>query len=409
MNTRSTWGVVLFLLALLVAAGVYAAWAGAADVLQSRTTQRTLIIVAVALALITGILSHVSYPRVHSLRVTMYGYGVAVTTVFFNALVLTQSAGDAMPFAAAFVSYAIIILLTAVVIMVPAFVGYRATMLVAEITVAVIGLLFVGLLAPFGMRAEMVARLQAVAVPGTAEFWGFVVASVLVVVLSLLQERQSFGLGGMHSGAVAIMASGWLAIEAPLERHMFVLTVLPFYLLIAILAHWLFRVENRASYDPLLRIYNRSFCDSVIQGRSRMNVRPPFSIALIDLDHFKSVNDTHGHDAGDAVLVAAAQRVQKSVIPDGTVARYGGEELIVFFPHTSLDAAQSILERTREAVSSSPIEHRGKSIPITMSAGVAERRDRRQEIDEVLRAADGALYTAKDAGRNRVVTGMVPR
>jgi diguanylate cyclase (GGDEF)-like protein len=166
-------------------------------------------------------------------------------------------------------------------------------------------------------------------------------------------------------------------------------------------------LENRAAYDPLLRIYNRGWCDQVLAERSRMDTRPPFALALIDLDHFKAVNDSHGHDAGDQVLQEIAQRVRLTVVPHATVGRYGGEELIVFMPHAGAHEARELLEGVRSAVEDAPVKHRKRAISMTCSIGYAIRTERDQPLSTVLKAADRALYVAKDKGRNQIRLGRL--
>ncbi len=402
MKKRQTWGVVLFLLAAAMAILAHLLWPRIPELLDDDRARTLLTYGAVGIAIVAGVLSHISYPRVHSLRVTMYGYGVGVTIILYSLIAATGTASEGMVHAAGFVSYAVLLLLTIVVILIPSFVSYRATMAVSELTVAVVGLIFMGLLVPQELRFQMASRLQSLQGPAGVEFYGFAAASLAGAVLSVLLERESFGLGGMHSGALVILAGGWLSREQDATRHILILFALGTYLAITILAHWLLRVENRVSYDPLLRIYNRSYCDQILDGRTRMNTRPPFSIVMIDIDHFKKVNDTYGHEAGDTVLVEVAQRLQKAVIPQGTIARYGGEELIVFFPNGEPDQVKAIIEGARLGIENEPVSYRGKTISVTVSAGIATRDEQERKLPELMRAADRALYAAKKGGRNQV-------
>ncbi len=131
---------------------------------------------------------------------------------------------------------------------------------------------------------------------------------------------------------------------------------------------------------------------------------------MLDIDHFKKVNDTWGHAAGDAVLRELAQRIEGEVRASDVAARYGGEEFVVLLPDTTVDAASNLAERIRTAVSSSPIDLPcGESITITASIGIAEVSPRPAESDlktmgdALIARADLALYAAKSAGRDRVV------
>ena len=130
---------------------------------------------------------------------------------------------------------------------------------------------------------------------------------------------------------------------------------------------------------------------------------------MLDIDHFKSVNDTHGHAAGDDVLRELAQRIESQVRASDIAARYGGEEFVVLLPGTEIESGRRLAERIRKAVSAEPIELRnGKSITITASIGIAsvspgrDVEDLKTAGESLLARADVALYNAKSMGRDRV-------
>lgn len=127
----------------------------------------------------------------------------------------------------------------------------------------------------------------------------------------------------------------------------------------------------------------------------------PLCLAIVDVDHFKRVNDTYGHAAGDQVLVAVAQRLRHGGADTAWVARLGGEEFVVLLPHMDLPAARQCCEQMRAAIAASPVEAGGVRIEVTASFGVtAFTHD--QSHEQALAKADAALYAAKMAGRNRV-------
>ena len=123
---------------------------------------------------------------------------------------------------------------------------------------------------------------------------------------------------------------------------------------------------------------------------------------ILDIDHFKSVNDTYGHDAGDEVLKVFARRIKRVLRSADLVCRLGGEEFVVVMPETPLAVAERIAERVRSAVERErfPIDPT-RAIPVTTSIGLAER-GADANADALLRRADKALYASKSAGRNRV-------
>ena len=124
---------------------------------------------------------------------------------------------------------------------------------------------------------------------------------------------------------------------------------------------------------------------------------------ILDVDHFKAVNDTYGHDAGDEVLKGLARRIRRVVRGADLVCRLGGEEFVIVMPDTTLLVATKIAERVRAAVQSEmfKIDASGRCIPVTTSIGIAERANDANP-DALLRRADKALYDSKTAGRNRV-------
>ena len=130
-----------------------------------------------------------------------------------------------------------------------------------------------------------------------------------------------------------------------------------------------------------------------------------FSILLLDLDHFKKINDTYGHVAGDAALRFFGAQINEFRRESDFVGRYGGEEFIFLLPETEGGSALSFAEKVRRKTEETPVIHQDQSIPVTVSIGVAtfEPGDRSETLVHLIHEADKALYSAKEAGRNRVV------
>ena len=158
-------------------------------------------------------------------------------------------------------------------------------------------------------------------------------------------------------------------------------------------------------HDGLTGVHNkRYFVESLERELVRSNRhRRPLSLLMLDIDHFKQVNDTHGHLAGDEVLRELAHRLETTVRQDEVLARYGGEEFAVILPESDLDASCSLGERLRELVADAPVQVNDLSIAVTVSLGIATTNgDRQASIEEIVSAADAKLYEAKRSGRNRV-------
>lgn len=164
-------------------------------------------------------------------------------------------------------------------------------------------------------------------------------------------------------------------------------------------------VKRLAVTDRLTGLPNRHLFDEYLAhelARTRRE-RQPLALIVLDIDHFKSVNDNHGHAAGDQVLAAVAARVSASLRASDLAARYGGEELAVILPHTDAGSARQIAERIRATVAAAPIVlGGGRSVAVTLSAGVAATPSGEISAELLFERADEALYTAKREGRNRV-------
>ncbi len=165
----------------------------------------------------------------------------------------------------------------------------------------------------------------------------------------------------------------------------------------------------RASVDPLTGLANRAALDDrMLEERARFDrYRRPVSLLVVDLDRFKAVNDTHGHEAGDAILRGVAEVIRGAIRDVDFAARFGGEELVVLLPETLLHAAAEVAERIRAAVASSPAVVEGVPIPVTASIGVSACPECAEDPDDLFVSADQALYAAKEGGRNRVVAAAV--
>jgi diguanylate cyclase (GGDEF)-like protein len=169
------------------------------------------------------------------------------------------------------------------------------------------------------------------------------------------------------------------------------------------------RLREEALRDSLTGLLNRRGIMNVLtRDCSRAaRERTPLSVLMIDVDHFKHVNDTHGHAAGDAVLQELAHRMLQMVRPYDVVARLGGEEFLVIVPGCDAPAAKVVAERVRQAVSASAVTLQGgQIIPTTCSIGIAVSQSPDPTV--VTHAADVALYKAKQSGRNCVVLAGAP-
>ena len=162
--------------------------------------------------------------------------------------------------------------------------------------------------------------------------------------------------------------------------------------------------REAVQHDPLTGVLNRRGMDIVLPrevARAR-RVNAPLSVGMVDLDHFKHINDTFGHQAGDRVLVHMTELMRSVLRETDLIVRYGGEEFLVILPDTDMQGARLVLDRLQDIVVKSPVIHEGRRISVGFSAGVAQFRDDDNGATLVLRA-DRALQSAKRGGRSQVV------
>jgi diguanylate cyclase (GGDEF)-like protein len=169
------------------------------------------------------------------------------------------------------------------------------------------------------------------------------------------------------------------------------------------LQHALARISELATRDELTGLPNRrAILDQLATETARQaRKKLPLALALIDLDHFKRINDEHGHAGGDQVLRGFAHRVESELRGGDVMARWGGEEFLLMLPDTSIEAAQQCLERLRERLRASPFDEVAPGLQLTFSAGVTGCLGQ-GDVDSAIERADQAMYRAKQAGRDRI-------
>ena len=203
--------------------------------------------------------------------------------------------------------------------------------------------------------------------------------------------------------------------QEQIARRLLTAIAISAVLLIATLAFLLRRnrmfrrqLQTLADRDDLTALLNRRKILSLASQalRASTNSRSGLTIALLDLDHFKSFNDRYGHAFGDDVLRAFADAARRTLRNADLIGRYGGEEFLVVMPDTDIAAARAVIERLRDTVKKLPVAHeaatRDGGAQVTLSAGLASARDGETSIEEVIRRADLALYRAKETGRDRI-------
>ncbi len=167
------------------------------------------------------------------------------------------------------------------------------------------------------------------------------------------------------------------------------------------------QLQNKSEKDPLTGVYNKGAL--IMKGQESFKraklLKVPLSISVFDIDHFKKINDTYLHAAGDYVLKELATVVQNKLIRlDDVLARYGGEEFVVILFGSNIAQGLEIGERLRATIEGHNFIYEGKRLPITISVGVATKEPQMTSWEELFERADSALYVSKNNGRNRVST-----
>lgn len=188
------------------------------------------------------------------------------------------------------------------------------------------------------------------------------------------------------------------------------LTVL---VLFAMLVRSVYEMQSRsltsmATRDALTGLFNRRFASDYLRQISMQQQRnkSPCSVALVDIDHFKHINDRYGHKVGDACLVQVATKLSKHFRSSDVLCRWGGEEFLLIFPDAGVDEILPVIESFRQYLHNHPIQHYGALIPLTMSIGVTNLPPG-APFDVAINRADRLLYRAKATGRNRIISEHV--
>jgi two-component system cell cycle response regulator len=170
-------------------------------------------------------------------------------------------------------------------------------------------------------------------------------------------------------------------------------------------------LREQATHDALTGVWNRGEILEVLRRELDRSHRSgtPVGVVMVDLDHFKNINDTYGHQAGDLVLSVTAQRMRSAIRAYDAIGRYGGEEFVIVAPGSDAQSMVDEAERLRALVSLEPVETPEGALSLTASFGVASSGESREtDPGSLLKAADAALYQAKQKGRNRVELAATP-
>ena len=224
----------------------------------------------------------------------------------------------------------------------------------------------------------------------------------LAVVACLHYFSKAFLISGPGADIRPDDPANTMHVILSLSIGVFVHVVRGLLLLLTTVSHMVGEASEQSEVDELSQIYNRrGFDRHVSRVLARKGARIRYSVIMSDLDFFKRVNDTYGHDGGDRVIAAFGKLLNTQLPKAAVAARMGGEEFVVFIPDADMAAAESLAQNLRESLSKLRFAEKAPDWGPTASFGVAEQVDE-ESLYETMRRADSALYDAKNAGRNRV-------
>ena len=411
---KTRWGLLFFFAAPIMLGGLFYCSLALPETKFPVMYSKVVPIAGLILFVFALFFGHVSYSRIHSVRVYFLGYaagGIGILYSIFCKQALPLPAITTLPAPGyAEICIAMALMNLCAVALIPTATKYRiirsTTLGAIAVEVIILAVLKFGAGTFLWVHPFFPVRMAA------PLFWLIPALFLLASILSIGKIRQEFFLGGIVAGCSLMLFSAWISRVlggAHAEQYQtLAMCGCSLYLSAGLVVHGFFRMEHRIAFDPLLKIYNRDYCSRIITEQANLNVSPPFSVAMIDIDHFKQVNDTYGHQAGDEVLHAVAQAVERGAGEDSITCRYGGEELAVFFPQRTAKEAAQIGERIRAGIEKIKTKSGRKTIQVTVSIGISHRDSYNQSIVEVIQTADKALYTAKKDGRNQIKTQKTP-
>lgn len=241
--------------------------------------------------------------------------------------------------------------------------------------------------------------------------------ALIMIMLAITSMRSGFIISFIFLAALVVgLYSEALTVYQYSEIHKSRIIIgLSCILIMALIAEWM-RIQsyaaiskaNRqlsvdANHDPLTKLLNRRGFEIEIDHMGGTDF--PATLAVIDIDHFKKINDEYGHDAGDIALQQISEYLKSNIKGKDLVCRWGGEEFVVLFRHTSINNAVSVLTQLGQIVRSTSINHRNKRFHLTFSAGIAQLRYR-NDFRRCMNQADELLFQAKQSGRDRIMSAQ---
>ncbi|MFW5960580.1 MAG: GGDEF domain-containing protein [Chitinivibrionales bacterium] len=405
-NSSIKWGLPLIAVSLLFSCAALSLWFSFRFEEYEFLVSKVFPVTGMLLSFLLAVTAHFSYHRVQSFRIYLVGYltGLCGFLYFsmFNNMVLPEFSYTGLYLFA----------LLGVILSQSMASGYKYRA-VKQLT-AVFFIMFLVLILMSALQPNAFRWIAWIGRSGNNPFRPFI-AGVLLggtsLFLSLQRVGRGFHLMGFFIGLTLMymliwFSPFWIDNYKGFDSLQYLFLLL--YAEIGVAVYWFSRIEHKVAFDPLLEIYNRNYCSRIIEEQSKVKTEPPLGVAMIDIDHFKEVNDTHGHKAGDDVLKEVAGIIYQDCMGMGVVCRYGGEEIVVFFPGMKAKDVKTIVEDIRADIEKTSVKTGRKRLCVTVSCGISCREDVSQGIADVIEYADKAMYNVKKGGRNSVKVSKTP-
>lgn len=235
----------------------------------------------------------------------------------------------------------------------------------------------------------------------------------IVLALPVLLGSMAFGVRAIRAIVEPESVGAEMAADSLMNVRaamIYVVLVLSLHatLIVLVVARLVGELQRLSRHDGLTGLLNRRAMEELLEAQIRHSraAAAPFVLMMLDLDHFKRINDQYGHPVGDLALKHVAGLLSGAMPQSAALARYGGEEFVILFPTATLSQAGQLAEHLRDLLASNPLLQETASIPLSMSLGVAQWRGPADDLSQLLLRADAALFQAKVQGRNRVVISL---
>jgi len=237
--------------------------------------------------------------------------------------------------------------------------------------------------------------------------WSALLAASVVIASAIAATRALRALADPDSVATVMATDSALNVHTAFIAVALVLT-LHATLVALVVVRLVTELQRLSRHDALTGLLNRRAMEEALDAQMQRcrRIHAPFVVMMLDLDHFKRINDKHGHPFGDRALRHVAQLLKGAVREADRLARFGGEEFVLLLPDTGFAEAETIAEQLRRLLETSPVANETDSVVVSVSIGIAQWNNAHEDISRLLSRADAALFQAKVQGRNRVVTAM---